>query len=76
VTKGGYFASSPVPAFKDAAGLVWPGLDVVPFAASGVYASAVVPGLAAGKSLTSLLPAWQAGIANLAKQAGWTVETS
>jgi ABC-type glycerol-3-phosphate transport system substrate-binding protein len=76
VTKGGYFASSPVPAFKDAAGLVWPGLDVVPFAASGVYASAVVPGLAAGKSLTSLLPAWQAGIVNLAKQAGWTVETS
>ena len=38
-------------------------------------AATVTPGLNAGKSIVSLLPAWQSGIANYAKADGYQVTT-
>jgi multiple sugar transport system substrate-binding protein len=56
-----------------AAGEVWNGWGYPKFSQEAVWAKAVTPGLAAGKSLVSLLPSWQKALENEATVNGYTV---
>jgi multiple sugar transport system substrate-binding protein len=56
-----------------AAGEVWTGWGYPNFSQEAVWAKAVTPGLAAGKSLVSLLPSWQKALDNQATVNGYTV---
>ena len=52
---------------------MWPGWGYGQFSQEAVWAATVSPGLNAGKSLVSLLPAWQSAIGNYAKADGYQV---
>ncbi|MHA6761877.1 ABC transporter substrate-binding protein [Streptacidiphilus sp. PAMC 29251] len=69
----GYFADDVAPAFTQAASQLWPGWSSVSYSAEQVWSSAVVPGLTAGKSMTSLMTPWAAAVKNQAKSVGYTV---
>jgi multiple sugar transport system substrate-binding protein len=56
-----------------AAGQVWTGWGYPKFSMEAVWAKAVTPGLASGKSLVSLLPSWQKALENEATVNGYTV---
>ncbi len=70
----GYFADDVAPAFTKAAGMVWPGWSATKFSQEAVWAATVVPGLTAGKTVTSMLGTWQTAIRNQAQALGYTVK--
>ena len=72
--EGGYFVGDFAASVNTAAGSVWNGWGFPSFSPETAYASVVVPGLAAGKSLEDLVPAWETEIKNQAQVAGYTVK--
>jgi ABC-type glycerol-3-phosphate transport system substrate-binding protein len=70
-----YFANDVSGPFQKAANEIWTGWSNTKFSDATAWSSVVLPGLTAGKTLTSLLPAWQAAIADEGKAVGYTVTT-
>ncbi|HUR02400.1 MAG TPA: extracellular solute-binding protein [Nonomuraea sp.] len=70
----GYYAGDITKPLQDAAGRVWPGWGYGQFSQEAIWAATVTPGLTAGKSIVSLLPAWQSAIENHARSTGYEVE--
>jgi ABC-type glycerol-3-phosphate transport system substrate-binding protein len=68
-----YFAADPTPALKAAASLIWKGWNLVTYPDQPVWSNTVVTGLVAGKSLSSLLPAFGSALAQAAQAAGYQV---
>ncbi|MFL5994916.1 MAG: ABC transporter substrate-binding protein [Streptomyces sp.] len=68
----GYFAGD-LNALKDAASQVWPGWGSGQFSQEAIWAATVKPGLTQGKTVESLLPAWQDAIVKYAKSNGYKV---
>ena len=70
-----YFATDVAPAFSTAAGEVWPG-----WSASGlvnqqnIWSNTVMPQVLQGKTIESMLPAWQTQALDLAPTVGYTVK--
>ena len=52
---------------------MWTGLGYGQFSQEAVWAATIDPGLTAGKSITSMLPAWQTAITNYAQADGYHV---
>lgn len=71
--KSGYFANDIVPVVQQVAGQVWSGWGYGKFSQEAIWASTVTPGITAGKSIVSMLPAWQTAISNYATAAGYQV---
>ena len=61
-------------AVQTAAGSVWDGWGFPSFSPETAYASIVVPGLAAGKTIAELVPDWETEVKNEAQVQGYTVE--
>jgi multiple sugar transport system substrate-binding protein len=70
---GGYYANDITKPLQDAATQVWPGWGSGQFSQEAIWASTVKPGLTAGKTIVSLLPAWQTAIVNYAQADGYKV---
>ncbi|MGY6026468.1 ABC transporter substrate-binding protein [Streptomyces spinosirectus] len=68
-----YFAGDIATPLKDAAQQVWPGWGYGQFSQEAVWAATVTPGLTAGKSIVSLLPAWKKSIVDYARADGYQV---
>ncbi|WP_406480454.1 ABC transporter substrate-binding protein [Streptomyces sp. NBC_01615] len=68
----GYFAGD-LSALKDASSQVWNGWGSGQFSQEAIWAATVKPGLTQGKSVVSLLPAWQDSIVKYAKSNGYKV---
>ena len=73
--KSGYFASDISSVLQQAAGQVWSGWGYGQFSQESVWAAAVTPGITAGKSIVSMLPAWQSAIAQHAQADGYSVSS-
>ena len=71
--KDPYFAAPEGPAMKAAANLIWKGWSMVTYPDQPVWSNTVVTQLVAGKSLSSLLPAFGDGLAQNAQAAGYKV---
>jgi ABC-type glycerol-3-phosphate transport system substrate-binding protein len=71
--KSGYYASDISAPLQQAAGQVWPGWGYGQFSQEAIWASTIVPGITAGKSIVSMLPAWQSAIAEHAQADGYSV---
>ncbi|MFF7837922.1 ABC transporter substrate-binding protein [Streptomyces ossamyceticus] len=69
----GYFASD-LSALSAASSQVWPEWGSGQFSQEAIWASTVKPGLTQGKSIVSMLPAWQDSIVKHAKSNGYKVE--
>ena len=69
----GYWANDIATPIIAAASQVWSGWGPPEFSQESVWASTVSAGMAQGKSIESLLPAWQTAITNQAKVLGYTV---
>lgn len=71
----GYFVNDD---FEDvmsqAAESVWSGWDVTSWSPETAWAKVVIPGIASGETVESLLPAWQTELENEATVNGYTVE--
>ncbi len=59
-----------------AAGQVWSGWGYGQFSQEAIWAATVTPGLNAGKSIVSQLPAWHDAIVDYARSDGYQVSTS
>lgn len=59
---------------SDAAGQVWDGWNVTSWSPETAWAKVVIPGIAAGETIESLLPAWQEELENEATVNGYTVK--
>jgi ABC-type glycerol-3-phosphate transport system substrate-binding protein len=70
----GYYAGDIAGPLQAAAGQVWPGWGYGQFSQEAIWAATVTPGLTAGKTIESLLPAWQAAIENYARSTGYEVK--
>ncbi|RFA15717.1 sugar ABC transporter substrate-binding protein [Subtercola boreus] len=70
----GYFVGDFAGAVNTAASSVWDGWGFPSFSPETAYSSIVIPGLAAGKSVADLVPAWEAEIKNEAQVQGYTVK--
>jgi hypothetical protein len=68
-----YFAADPTPALKAAAADIWQGWSIVTYPDQPVWSNTVVTGLVAGKTLTSLLPAFGSALAQAAQAANYQV---
>ncbi|MET7697428.1 extracellular solute-binding protein [Streptomyces sp. NPDC005485] len=68
----GYFAGD-LSALKAASSQVWNGWGSGQFSQEAIWAATVKPGLTQGKSVVSLLPAWQDSIVKYAKSNGYKV---
>ena len=75
LSKDPYFAADPAPALTAAAGQIWQGWNLVTYPDQPVWSNTVVTQLVAGKSLSSLLPAFGQGLAQNAQAAGYKVVT-
>ncbi len=75
-TASGYYADDITAPLQAAANQVWSGWGYGQFSQEAIWAATVTPGLNAGKSLVSLLPAWQGAIENYARSDGYQVATS
>ena len=75
LNKDPYFAAPEGPAMKAAANLIWKGWNMVTYPDQPVWSNTVVTQLVAGKSLSSLLPAFGKGLAQNAQAAGYKVVT-
>jgi ABC-type glycerol-3-phosphate transport system substrate-binding protein len=73
--KSGYYASDISSVLQQAAGQVWPGWGYGQFSQEAVWAATVTPGITAGKSIVSMLPAWQSAIAQHAQSDGYSVSS-
>lgn len=69
----GYFASD-LSALSAAASQVWPEWGSGQFSQEAIWAATVKPGLTQGKSIVSMLPAWQDSIVKHAESNGYKVE--
>jgi hypothetical protein len=69
----GYYANDITGPLTAAAGQVWSGWGYGQFSQEAVWAATVTPGMTAGKTIVSLLPAWQNAIANYARADGYKV---
>jgi hypothetical protein len=74
-TNTSYFADDVSGPFQTAANEIWTGWSNTKFSDATAWSSVVLPGLTAGKTLTSLLPEWQAAIVDEGKAVGYTVTT-
>jgi multiple sugar transport system substrate-binding protein len=72
-TSSGYYAGDITRPLRTAAGQVWPGWGYGQFSQEAIWAATVIPGLTSGKTITSLLPAWQSAIVNYARSDGYKV---
>ncbi|MFJ8945274.1 ABC transporter substrate-binding protein [Streptomyces sp. NPDC102395] len=68
----GYFATD-LSALKNASSQVWPGWGSGQFSQEAIWAATVKPGLTQGKSVVSMLPAWQDSIVKYARSNGYKV---
>ncbi|MFI0448886.1 ABC transporter substrate-binding protein [Actinomadura sp. 6N118] len=68
-----YYANDIAQTLQTAAGQVWSGWGYGQFSQEAIWASTVVPGVTAGKTIVSLLPAWQDAIVNHARSNGYKV---
>ncbi|KUO16431.1 ABC transporter substrate-binding protein [Streptomyces dysideae] len=68
----GYFAGD-LGALKDASSQVWPGWGSGQFSQEAIWAATVKPGMTQGKTIASLLPAWQDTIVKYAESNGYKV---
>jgi multiple sugar transport system substrate-binding protein len=59
---------------SDAAGQIWDGWNVTSWSPETAWAKVVIPGIAAGETVESLLPAWQKELENEATVNGYTVK--
>jgi multiple sugar transport system substrate-binding protein len=71
--KIGYFANDIAPAVQQVSGQVWSGWGYGKFSQEAIWAATITPGITAGKSILSMLPAWQTAISNYATAAGYQV---
>jgi multiple sugar transport system substrate-binding protein len=69
----GYFANDIAPVLEQAAGQVWTGWNYGKWSNEAIWASTIDPGLTAGKTITSMLPAWQSAITDHAQADGYQV---
>jgi ABC-type glycerol-3-phosphate transport system substrate-binding protein len=69
----GYFANDIVPAVQQAAGQIWQDWGYGKYSQEAIWAATVTPGITAGKTIVSMLPAWQTAITNYATAAGYQV---
>ncbi|MCX5263152.1 ABC transporter substrate-binding protein [Streptomyces sp. NBC_00199] len=68
----GYFTGD-LGALQNASSQVWPGWGSGQFSQEAIWAATVKPGLTQGKSIVSMLPAWQDSIVKYAKSNGYKV---
>ncbi|GHE52585.1 ABC transporter substrate-binding protein [Streptomyces capitiformicae] len=68
----GYFASD-LSALASASSQVWPGWGSGQFSQEAIWAATVKPGLTEGRTIVSMLPAWQDAIVKHAKSNGYKV---
>jgi multiple sugar transport system substrate-binding protein len=59
---------------SDAAGQIWDGWNVTSWSPETAWSKVVIPGIAAGETVESLLPAWQKELENEATVNGYTVK--
>lgn len=69
----GYYANDIAAPIQQAAGQVWSGWGSAAFSQEAIWAKVVQAGMVQGKTIESLLPAWQTEIVNQAKVLGYTV---
>jgi ABC-type glycerol-3-phosphate transport system substrate-binding protein len=69
----GYYADDITAPLTAAAGQVWTGWGYGQFSQEAVWAATVTPGVTAGKTISSLLPAWHDSIVDHAKADGYQV---
>ncbi|MEV7096623.1 ABC transporter substrate-binding protein [Amycolatopsis sp. NPDC051045] len=70
----GYYAGDIAGPLQTAAGQIWSGWGYGQFSQEAIWAATVTPGLTAGKTIVSLLPAWQSAIENYARSTGYEVK--
>lgn len=70
-----FFAEDPATVFRQSAGKIWPDWLYLRFSTDDVYASTVVPAIAQGKPISSILPAWQSQLVEHARKNGYQVVT-
>ncbi|MGN5382421.1 ABC transporter substrate-binding protein [Streptomyces lasalocidi] len=69
----GYYANDVSPTLQSAANQIWPGWGYPQYSQEAIWAATITPGMTAGKSIVSLLPAWQTAISNYAQADGYKV---
>ena len=69
----GYYANDISAPITAAAGAVWPGWGAPEFSQEAIWAKTITPGMTAGKTVASLLPAWQTAIEQQAQVFGYKV---
>jgi multiple sugar transport system substrate-binding protein len=69
----GYYVGNPAAVLEQAAGQVWSGWNYGKWSNEAIWAATIDPGLTAGKTIVSMLPAWQKAITNYATADGYTV---
>jgi ABC-type glycerol-3-phosphate transport system substrate-binding protein len=69
----GYYVGNPASVLEQAAGQVWTGWNYGKWSNEAIWAATIDPGLIAGKTIVSMLPAWQAAITNYATSDGYHV---
>lgn len=72
-SSSGYYADDIAAPLQAAADNVWSGWGYGQFSQEAIWAASVTPGLTAGKSVTSLLPAWKTSIVDYARSDGYKV---
>jgi len=70
-----YYTGDITSVLETAANQVWTGWGYPQFSQEAVWAAAVLPGMNSGKTITSLLPAWQSQVADYANADGYQVTT-
>jgi multiple sugar transport system substrate-binding protein len=68
-----YYADDIGETLQTAAGQVWSGWGYGQFSQEAIWAATVIPGVNAGKTIVSLLPAWQDAVVNHARANGYKV---
>ncbi|WP_345360790.1 ABC transporter substrate-binding protein [Actinoallomurus liliacearum] len=68
-----YYAGDIAGPLRTAAGQVWSGWGYGQFSQEAIWAATVTTGVTGGRSIVSLLPAWQNAIANYARSDGYKV---
>jgi ABC-type glycerol-3-phosphate transport system substrate-binding protein len=68
----GYYAGD-LSALKNASSQVWPGWGSGQFSQEAIWAATVKPAMTQGKTIVSMLPAWQDAIVKYAKADGYKV---
>ena len=72
-TTSGFYSGDISTVLEAAANQVWSGWGYGQFSQEASWAAAVLPGMNAGKTIQSLLPAWQTSVANYATADGYKV---